>query len=223
MACQGTIDPALQARYQRDVSSWRYAGSAGRALWWSDGEAARWLRELADAVRLEAPAYGLDPQVAALFIVAHAAMSSGYGRSLATQLTHNTWGVKCGSSWTGAVLRTGATEFDADDREYPITAEWRIYPSWRAGVRAYLDLVTKGARYSKAADMLREGSQFYMAELGRAGWYTGAPARASSMWRAVQRKISPIIGAAVPASPGVGAGIVGWALAGLAAALVAGF
>ncbi len=223
MACQGKIDPALQARYQREVGSWRYAGSAGRSLWWSDGKAAAWLNELAAAVRAEAPSFGLPPRPTDLFVVAHAAMSSGYGRSLATQLTHNTWGVKCGANWTGPVLRTGATEFDEDDREYPVTAEWRIWPSWREGVRSYLDLVTSAPRYAKAAAMLRAADQGYMAELGRAGWYTGAPARASSMWRAVQRKISPIIGTPLaPLQVDTGS-VVAWALAGLAAALVAGF
>lgn len=198
MANCGTIDPDRQAQYERAAALWSDTyggGDEGRRRWWDDGEAPRFLRELAAAVRRVAPDYGLPPSPTDLMIVGHAAYSSGWGRSVMTQLTHNAWGIKCGPSWTGPVLETASTEYDASTGGLrPDRARWRVFGSWDEAIRLYLDKVMHEDRYRGAAAALRAGSLDYMRELGRGGWYTQPPAKSDAIWRGAMKRAAPIIG-----------------------------
>lgn len=117
-----------------------------------------------------ATAVGLRPAAAEL-VVAHAALSSGWGRAADN---FRLWGIKSVSESDDYTIVSG-TEI-INGVETPKTPmKWRAFSSLQESVAAFLKLI-QVARYSSAYAMLQAGDPEYFAEVGRNGWYTADPA-----------------------------------------------
>jgi len=75
----------------------------------------------------------LKTKIPASFVIAEAALESGWGRSeLATQ-ADNLFGVKASKPWQGATLAMQTAEVLHGQRVI-VPALWRKYPSWQAAI-----------------------------------------------------------------------------------------
>jgi hypothetical protein len=192
------IDPAAQARLQALYKYDPYGGSEGRTRWKEDGKRAQWIVDFARSVRRVAPLYGLPPSPTDKFVTAHAAISTGYGRSRLVRVTRNAFGIKANNaaSWPGPVVYSMTTEYK-EGEPYRTATLWRVYKG-DAAVRDHLRIVMTRSRYAKSADKLRRGSLDYMAQLGRDGWYTDTPEKIGSMWRGAMRIVEDTLANAPP-------------------------
>jgi flagellum-specific peptidoglycan hydrolase FlgJ len=170
------------------------------------------------AVRAVAGEFGLPPRPVDAFVTAHAALSSGWGRSTLAAQHNNLFGVKAGASWTGATVDLTTTDYDdATGAPTVHVQRWRVYPSIEASIRDHLRLVTTTPRYRGSASLLRSGDPEYMAQMGRDGWYSVSQvAKTSAEWRSILGRVM----AAEGETFGGRAGLLLWAVAGVAAAWV---
>lgn len=89
--------------------------------------------------------------VPAQFMVAQAALETGWGRAVLKHTdgtsSHNLFNIKAGSSWKGPVVEVPVTEY-ANGRAYTEQARFRSYPSYAEAFRDYAKLVTTSPRYA---------------------------------------------------------------------------
>lgn len=89
--------------------------------------------------------------VPAQFMVAQAALETGWGRAVLKHAdgtsSHNLFNIKAGSSWKGAVVEVPVTEY-ANGRAYTENARFRAYPSYAEAFRDYAKLLTTSPRYA---------------------------------------------------------------------------
>lgn len=89
--------------------------------------------------------------VPAQFMVAQAALETGWGRAVLKHAdgssSHNLFNIKAGSSWKGAVVELPVTEY-ANGRAYTENARFRSYPSYAEAFRDYARLLTTSPRYA---------------------------------------------------------------------------
>jgi len=192
------IDAGLQAQLEALYVSDPYGGDAGRTRWKEDGRRAEWILRTARYVRQVAPKYGLPPTPTDVFVTAHAAISTGYGRSRIARVAGNLFGIKANNAaaWPGPVIYSMTTEYK-DGEPYRTATLWRVYRGSQA-VDDHLRLVMSSDRYAKSAAMLRAGNLDYMAQLGRDGWYTAPTGEIDAMWRSAMKIIASTIQTAPP-------------------------
>lgn len=89
--------------------------------------------------------------VPAQFMVAQAALETGWGRAVLKHAdgssSHNLFNIKAGSSWKGAVVELPVTEY-ANGRAYTEKARFRSYPSYAEAFQDYARLLTTSPRYA---------------------------------------------------------------------------
>lgn len=216
-------DPRIDQALQKQLDDLRrndpYGGDDGRSRWKNDGSRDRWIIAFACAVRRAAPKFGLPPSPTDAFVTAHAAISTGWGRSKLMRVADNPFGIKASNvkSWPGPIIYSGAIEYK-NGIPYSTTAVWRVYKSMDAGVVDHLSLVTNPRlRYRLAGEKLRSGELDYMAQLGRDGWYTDLPERINARWLGAKGYVEQVLATAQPSCrvvhPAVW-GLLGAALAG---------
>lgn len=119
----------------------------------------------------------------ARFIVAHAALESGWGRAEPRHAdgrpSHNLFGIKAGSGWTGAVVDAVTHEFVNGVAERR-SERFRAYASYAEAFADYARLLTQ--RYA-AALAARDGASF--AEALQRGGYATDPAYAQKLSRLI--------------------------------------
>jgi peptidoglycan hydrolase FlgJ len=90
---------------------------------------------------------GLAPHL----VVAHAALESGWGRSEPRMpdgtSSHNLFGIKAGSAWTGATVEATTTEYVNGQPESRVE-RFRAYASYREAFVDYAKLLSTSPRYS---------------------------------------------------------------------------
>lgn len=90
---------------------------------------------------------GIAPQ----FLVAHAALESGWGRSDMQlpngQPAYNLFGIKAGKNWSGATVDAVTTEYRNGQPE-KLTERFRAYGSYAESFRDYAQLLRNNPRYS---------------------------------------------------------------------------
>lgn len=169
-------------------------GGVARTKWLSDGSAEEWVRQFSSEVAEAASDFGLPPESTAQFVTAHAALESGWGRSLMTQRAKNAFGVKATKSWTGETYTTKVEEYREDGKtKYKTTATFRVYPSYEASIRDYLRLVTEASRYKTAANSLRNADENYMEELARGGYLRKNPAETGRQWKNALSRVRRVL------------------------------
>ncbi len=111
--------------------------------------------------------------VPAQFLVAHAALESGWGKSEIRRpdgsSSHNLFGIKAGRSWQGASVEAATTEY-VDGVAQPAKEKFRAYGSYAEAFRDYASLLASNPRYSGVIGQ-QDGTAFARS-LQQAGYAT---------------------------------------------------
>lgn len=104
-------------------------------------------------LRGDAERAGRELGVPAHFLVAQAALETGWGRAELRRAdgstSHNLFNIKAGSSWKGDVVELPVTEY-ANGRAYTENARFRAYGSYEEAFRDYVALLRDNPRYADA-------------------------------------------------------------------------
>ena len=105
-----------------------------------------------------AKSLGVPPQ----FLVAHAALETGWGkseiRSAEGSPSYNLFGVKAGRSWQGASVEVPTTEY-VNGVAQSIRDKFRVYGSYSESFRDYANLLRNNPRFSNVLGQ-QDGTQF---------------------------------------------------------------
>ena len=112
---------------------------------------------------------GISPQ----FVVAHAALETGWGRNEIRKAdgssSFNLFGIKAGKNWSGPVVEAATTEY-VDGQPRQVVERFRAYASYEEGFRDYAALLRGNARYSGVIGT-QDGTEFAR-RLQQAGYAT---------------------------------------------------
>ncbi len=113
---------------------------------------------------------GVDPR----YLVAQAALETGWGKSVMRaqdgSSSHNLFGIKAGSSWTGDSARAITSEF-RNGEMVKETAEFRSYDSYKDSFHDLVTLLQNNNRYQDVVKSADNPEQF-IRELQKAGYAT---------------------------------------------------
>jgi flagellar protein FlgJ len=119
--------------------------------------------------------------VPARFILAHAALESGWGereiRDAAGAASHNLFGIKAGASWDGASVQTLTTEY-RQGMPMKLQQNFRAYDDYSAGFTDYANLLK--SRYGAALAAADSSGEVFAKGLA-AGGYATDPAYAGKL------------------------------------------
>jgi flagellar protein FlgJ len=136
-------------------------------------------RSFLDSLRPHAEAAAAATGVPADFILAHAALESGWGAREITaadgSASHNLFGIKAGGAWQGAAVETQTTEY-RQGVPMKMAQRFRAYTDYGAAFSDYASLLK--SRYGAALDGADAGS--FAAGLA-AGGYASDPAYAGKL------------------------------------------
>jgi flagellar protein FlgJ len=123
--------------------------------------------------------------IPAHFLVAHAALESGWGRSEPRfadgRSSYNLFGIKAGSHWQGAVVEARTTEYVDGVAEQRVE-RFRAYGSYAESFNDYAQLLAQSPRYAAVVGS-RDAASFAKG-LQRAGYATD-PAYAAKLERII--------------------------------------
>ena len=112
---------------------------------------------------------GVAPQ----FVVAHAALESGWGKSQIRRPdgtpSYNLFGIKAGASWQGDVVAVPTTEY-VDGQAVKTVEKFRAYASYTEAFRDYANLIRHSPRYADVVGS-QSGTEFAR-KLQQAGYAT---------------------------------------------------
>jgi len=136
-------------------------------------------RAFLETLRPHAEAAAATTGVPADYILAHAALESGWGARAITgadgQASHNLFGIKAGSSWQGASVETLTTEY-RQGLPLKVAQRFRVYADYGEAFSDYAGLLK--SRYAAALESGDAGS--FAAGLA-AGGYASDPAYAGKL------------------------------------------
>jgi flagellar protein FlgJ len=165
-AALGQLNQAL-ARHRAASSA---AGLAGRA---PATEAPASGNAFVDRVWPHAAAAAKTLGVPPHFLVAHAALESGWGKSEILREdgspSYNLFGIKAGSSWRGATVEVNTTEY-VDGAARRMREKFRVYGSYGEAFRDYANLLRGNSRFEGALGQ-QDGMSFARS-LQQAGYAT---------------------------------------------------
>lgn len=121
----------------------------GGAAHWPPRDADEFVRAIRPAAAAAARELGVDPEL----VIAHAALETGWGRSMPTgpdgRPSYNLFGIKAGGRWSGAAQSSRTREF-LDGRMQAVNDTFRAYDSPEHSIRDYVGLLKSSARYAGA-------------------------------------------------------------------------
>lgn len=107
----------------------------------------RFVQDTLPQAKRAAAQLGVPPE----FLVAQAALESGWGEAVITRpdgrSSHNLFNIKAGSSWSGPTVTLPVTEYDGG-RAVTKNARFRVYPSYAAAFDDYVRLIRDNERYA---------------------------------------------------------------------------
>lgn len=131
-------------------------------------------REFVEAIRPAAERVAAQLGVDADTLVAHAALETGWGRSLPRAAnggsSFNLFGIKAGGSWNGQVAPAATHEFEGGERVSRVE-EFRAYASAEECLQDYARLIGGNPRYAAALGTGSDTAAFARA-LQRGGYAT---------------------------------------------------
>lgn len=164
--------------------------SAGTPIGATAPAASASTRDFADQVRPYAVDAAALTGVPADFLVAHAALESGWGkheiRNTDGTRTFNLFGIKAGRKWSGPTVEASTTEF-VNGQAQTVRAKFRVYASYAEAFEDYGRLLSSNPRFAGVIGQ-QDGAQFARA-LQQAGYATD-PLYAE--------KLTRVIGATAP-------------------------
>lgn len=129
--------------------------------------------------------------IPAKFMLAQAALESGWGRREIKgsdgASSHNLFGIKAGADWKGPVVETLTTEY-VNGVAVKKVERFRAYSSYAESFRDYGRLITENPRYKTALASVGDARAF-AGELQRAGYATD-PQYAAKMTSIITRTLS---------------------------------
>lgn len=132
------------------------------------------VRGFVEKLQPEAEAVSRETGIPARFLLGHAALESGWGRSEIRgkdgTSSHNLFGIKAGSGWQGRTVDTMTTEY-VDGVAQKRVETFRAYDSYRDAFRDYASLLKSQERYAEVLKNTND-ARAYAAELQRAGYAT---------------------------------------------------
>lgn len=124
---------------------------------------------------------GIPPQ----FLVAHAALESGWGKSEIRKAdgkaSYNLFGIKAGRNWTGDSAEAATTEY-VDGQAQRTTAKFRAYGSYAEAFADYANLLRTNPRFGAVIGS-QDGTEF--ARRLQQGGYATDPAYAEKLSRII--------------------------------------
>jgi flagellar protein FlgJ len=139
----------------------------GKAAFGSPAEFVAAMLPMAEAA---AEKIGVD----AHYLVAQAALETGWGKSIIRQQdgssSHNLFGIKSHNSWQGDSARVLTTEY-VDGKPSKESASFRAYGSFEQSFNDYVSFLQDNPRYDQALDSAANPKTF-VRELQRAGYAT---------------------------------------------------
>jgi flagellum-specific peptidoglycan hydrolase FlgJ len=94
-----------------------------------------------------AQASRLQTGIPASFVVAQAALESGWGESGLAKRAKNLFGIKADRSWAGQRITLNTREF-LNQQWAVIPADWRAYPDWQACLVDHGQFLRSNKRYA---------------------------------------------------------------------------
>ncbi|HRP74267.1 MAG TPA: flagellar assembly peptidoglycan hydrolase FlgJ [Rhodocyclaceae bacterium] len=143
------------------------------------------VRAFVDRVRSHALDASRSIGIPAQFMIAQAALESGWGRAeLRTsdgRPSYNLFNIKAGRNWKGPVIELPVTEY-ANGRAHTEKAQFRVYGSYAEAFRDYANLLRNSPRYSEVLGQ-RDASGF--AQSLQAAGYATDPMYADKLTRII--------------------------------------
>lgn len=116
-----------------------------------------------------AQASRLQTGIPASFVVAQAALESGWGESGLAKRAKNLFGIKADRTWAGQRITLNTREF-LNQQWVVIPADWRAYPDWQACLVDHGQFLRRNKRYA-ACFACTTGKTFAQA-VAKAGYAT---------------------------------------------------
>ncbi len=116
-----------------------------------------------------AQASRLQTGIPASFVVAQAALESGWGESGLAKRAKSLFGIKADRSWTGQRITLNTREF-LNKQWVVIPADWRAYPDWQTCLVDHGQFLCRNKRYA-ACFACTTGKAFAQA-VAKAGYAT---------------------------------------------------
>jgi peptidoglycan hydrolase FlgJ len=125
------------------------ATSAPTASTWPPPTQEQFVQAVLPAARAAAERLGVDPEV----VVVHAALETGWGRSMPMgadgRPSFNLFGIKAGSRWSGDTAVSATHEFDGGRMQSTLAA-FRAYESPEHSIQDYAGVLHSSPRYAGA-------------------------------------------------------------------------
>jgi flagellar protein FlgJ len=129
--------------------------------------------------------------IPAAHVLGQAALETGWGkrviRTADGQDSHNLFGIKATSNWTGKVAEVTTTEYIGGVPR-KVTAKFRAYDSYEDAFKDHARLLTQSKRYQQTAVAQADTAQGYASGLQRAGYATD-PAYADKLTRVINTAV----------------------------------
>ncbi len=129
--------------------------------------------------------------IPAAHVLGQAALETGWGkrviRTADGQDSHNLFGIKATSNWTGKVAEVTTTEYIGGVPR-KVTAKFRAYDSYEEAFKDHARLLTQSKRYQQTAVAQADTAQGYASGLQRAGYATD-PAYADKLTRVINTAV----------------------------------
>lgn len=158
---------------ERNVGSVPSAAEAAPTLPVSPGPVSQGARDFVNRVWPHAVDASRDTGVPAHFLVAHAALESGWGKSEISRpdgtSSHNLFGIKAGRSWRGESVEVQTTEY-VNGVAQSVREKFRAYGSYAEAFRDYASLLANNPRFSGVLGQ-QDGTAFARS-LQQAGYAT---------------------------------------------------
>lgn len=165
---QGGLPAGDPTQQGVDVAGTSSVPGAGRN--WPPRNRDDFVQAILPAARAAGEKLGVDP----VTIVAHAALETGWGRSLPTdgngRPSFNLFGIKAGTSWKGDAVNSATQEF-LGGRMQGVQARFRAYDSPEHSLRDYADFLAGSPRYAAALGTGADAEAFATA-LQKGGYAT---------------------------------------------------
>jgi flagellar protein FlgJ len=160
-------DKALSLNGADAISGRRLAQAPGKTAFASKDEFIAAMLPMAEQA---AEKIGVD----ARYLVAQAALETGWGKSIIRQQdgssSHNLFGIKSHNSWDGESAKVLTTEYQGG-KAVKEAASFRAYDSYAHSFEDYVSFLQSNGRYEKALDATQNPEQFAR-ELQKAGYAT---------------------------------------------------
>ena len=166
----GAVQPAAAVGAGAVVTATSRTATAGTAPGAREAGRREFVTALWPHAAVVAHRLGVDPAT----IVSHAALETGWGRSLPVGQdgtpTYNLFGIKAGQRWGGGAVEAATVEFEAGAATTR-RERFRAYRSLEEGLQDYAELIGRSPRYAAARNAGADAAAYGVA-LQRGGYAT---------------------------------------------------